>query len=161
MKVLSKRGLLLIITFLGMVFPLAAQTTQLVVTMTDGTEQTFVMNEDDRLYFEDNTNLIIEQNVYKSTTTIALADIRKMTCTETQGTEENAGQSLCIFPNPVHDVLTLRNLAGMQTISIYGIDGRLTKTFEASGEQAIDISELPIGLYFVKTQSNTLKMIKL
>ena len=77
------------------------------------------------------------------------------------GTDENPDLSLSIFPNPVHDVLSFRNLQGKQTISIYAIDGRQMKTIEVSGNQSIDISELPIGLYLVKTQSQTLKMIKL
>ena len=119
------------------------------------------MVDADRLYFEDNTKLVIEQGAYKNTVIIPLADIRKITCSETVNTEENSDLALDIFPNPVHDILTFRNLQGTQTISLYAIDGHLMKTIEVSGNQSIDISELPIGLYLVKTQTQTLKMIKL
>ena len=119
------------------------------------------MTEADRLYFEDNTKLVIEEVATKSTTTIPLADIRKITCEEYVVTEENQDQSLAIFPNPVNDVFMLRNLASTQTVSIYAIDGRLVKSFEATEGQTVSISELPVGLYLVKTQSCTLKMIKL
>ena len=161
MKRIFQRGLLLIAFIFGLFFRMTAQSTQIVVFLNDGTEQTYNMVDADRLYFEDNTKLVIEQGAYKNTVRIPLADIRKITCSETENTEENSGLALDIFPNPVHDMLTFRYLQGKQTISLYAIDGRLMKTFEASGNQSIDISELPIGLYLVKTQTQTLKMIKL
>jgi len=55
----------------------------------------------------------------------------------------------------------LRNLNGEETVRIYALDGRLMKSMEVTSEQHIDISDLPIGLYLVKTEHQTLKMIKL
>ena len=161
MKQLFHRGLLLTAFIFGLFFRMTAQSTQIVVSLNDGTEQNFNLTEADRLYFEDNTKLVIEEIATKNTVTIPLADIRKITCSETVGTTENPDLALGIFPNPVHDVLTFRNLQGKQTISLYALDGRLIKTFEATGNQVIDISDLPFGLYLVKTQTQTLKMIKL
>lgn len=146
---------------MGMAFGMEAQSTQVVVTLNDGTEQNYTMTESDRMYFEDNTILVIEIHEYKNTVKIPLADIRKLTCLETEGTNENEATALSIFPNPVHDALVIRNLQGSQIVSIYALDGRLMKTFTASGEQAIDISDLAMGIYLVKTVSATLKMIKL
>ncbi len=161
MKHIFQRGLLLAAFIFGLFFRMAAQSTQIVVFLNDGAEQTYNMVDADRLYFEDNTKLVIEQGAYKNTVTIPLADIRKITCSETENTTENPDLALSIFPNPVHDVLTFRNLQGKQTISIYALDGRRMKTLEVTGNQSIDISDLPIGLYLVKTQTQTLKMIKL
>ena len=146
---------------MGMAFSMEAQSTQVIVTLNDGTEQSYIMVEADRMYFEDNTILVIEMGEYKNTVKIPLADIRKLTCLETEGTNENEATALSIFPNPVHDALVIRNLQGSQTVSIYALDGRLMKTFAASGEQAIDISDLAMGIYLVRTESATLKMIKL
>ncbi len=161
MKRLINRGLLLLALIMGMAFSMEAQSTQVIVTLNDGTEQSYIMVEADRMYFEDNTILVIEMGEYKNTVKIPLADIRKLTCLETEGTNENEATALSIFPNPVHDALVIRNLQGSQTVSIYALDGRLMKTFAASGEQAIDISDLAMGIYLVKTESATLKMIKL
>lgn len=161
MKRLINRGLLLLALIMGMAFSMEAQSTQVIVTLNDGTEQSYIMVEADRMYFEDNTILVIEMGEYKNTVKIPLADIRKLTCLETEGTNENNATALSIFPNPVHDALVIRNLQGSQTVSIYALDGRLMKTFAASGEQAIDISDLAMGIYLVKTESATLKMIKL
>ena len=161
MKHLIQRGGLLTLVVFGMLFRMSAQSTQLIVTLNDGTEQSYMMTEDDRLYFEDNEKLVIERESDKETTKIPLADIRKLTCSELEGAEENTVAAVAVFPNPVHDVLTLRNLSGKQTVSIYAIDGRLVKSFETDGSQPIDVGGLPFGLYLVKTQSATLKMIKL
>ena len=138
-----------------------AQTIQINVFMNDGTEQIYTLAETDRLYFEDNTKLVVEAVATNSTVVIPLADIRKITCDEYVGTEENHDLGVALFPNPVTDVLMLRNLSGAQNVSIYAIDGRLVKSVEAQSDLPISVGELPVGLYLVKTQSCTLKMIKL
>lgn len=161
MKQLFRRGLLFIMLTIGMVCGMTAQSTQMVVTMNDGSVQTYSMMESGRIYFEDNTYLVIEEGTGKELVRIPMSDIRKITCEEEVGLNENQAAEISIMPNPVHDVLMLHNLEGKQAVSIYAIDGRLMRTFEASGDEAIDVSAFPVGLYLVRTQSSTLKMIKL
>ena len=161
MKRWIKRGLLVAVLIIGTVLQLSAQS-EVTVWMNSGAIQTYYLTENDRMYFEDNEKLVIEIGLYaKETHTIPLDDIRKITCSELDGTVEDSNQPLAIFPNPVHETLTFRNLNSKETIHIYAIDGRLVKTVEAVGNQPIDISDLGIGLFLVKTQSCTLKMIKL
>ena len=161
MKRWIKKGLLLAVLAIGTVLRLSAQS-EVTVWMNDGTAQSYLMNENDRMYFVDNEQLVIETGLYvKEIYTIPLDDIRKITCAELEGTAEEDTQPLAIFPNPVHETLTLRNLNGKETIHIYALDGRLVKSLEVVGDQPVDISDLGIGLYLVKTQSCTLKMIKL
>ena len=161
MKRFLQCGLLLIALTFGFVFQMVAQSAQLVVTLNDGTEQTYYMAENDRLYFEDNAKLVIEIGDYKSTVMIPLDDIRKITCSETEGVSETTGSSTFFFPNPVHNVVVFPNLNDKKTILIYALDGRLIKSIEATGNQIVDISDLPVGLFLVKTESQTFKMIKL
>ena len=164
MKRIFQRGLLLATFILGLVFHLTAQSTQMTVHLNDGTERTYSMSEEDRIYFEDNETLVISiiaNTNAPSTDRINLADIRKITCQEVEGTAENNAQKPVIFPNPVHETLILRNLNSKETIFIYTFDGQLMKSLEVTGNQPIDISDLSMGLYLVKTQSCTLKMIKL
>jgi len=161
MKHLLKHGLLLLVLVMGMCFHGTAQSTQLIVTMNNGTVQTYSMDEDARIYFEDNTFLVIESTVAKDIVRIRMEDIRKITCEETVGQAENLLSEVSIMPNPVHNVMVLRNLDGPQTVSIYAIDGRLIRSFEATGDQPIDVSDMAVGLYLVKTSSCILKMIKL
>ena len=161
MKHIIQRGLLLMAFVFGLFFRMSAQSTQIVVFLNNGSEQTYSLIEADRLYFEDNTKLVIEQISTKSTVIIPLADIRKITCDETVGVSEASDATVSLSPNPAHNAFTLRNLEGKENISIYALDGRLVKSMEVTGNQSIDINDLPIGLYLVKTQSSTLKMIKL
>ena len=164
MKSIFKRGLLLMAFTMGLLFHLSAQSTLMTIQMNDGTERTYSMTENDRVYFEDNEKLVVEIALYgrgETSERFNLADIRKITCAETESVSENSSTSVCLSPNPVHDVVLIRNLKGKETIQIYALDGRLMKSTEASEGQLIDISDLPIGLYLIKTESQTLKMIKL
>lgn len=161
MKHAMQRGLLLAAFIFGLFFRLAAQSTQIIVFLNNGTEQTYNLTEADRLYFEDNTKLVIEQISTKGTVIIPLADIRKITCDETVGVSEASDATVFLAPNPAHNTFTLRNLEGKDNVSIYALDGRMVKSMEVTGGQPVDISNLPIGLYLVKTQSSTFKMIKL
>ena len=160
MKSIFKQGLLLLAFSLGLAFHLAAQSTQMTIHFNDGSERSYYMSESDRVYFEDNETLVVELAPTKSDR-FNLADIRKITCTETEGVSETSNTSVYLSPNPVHDAFILRNLNGKESIHIYALDGRLVKSVEAIGNQPIDISDLSIGLYMVKTQSCTLRMIKL
>ena len=160
MKSIFKRGLLLVAFIIGLAFNLAAQSTQMTIHLNDGTERTYFMNESDRVYFEDNETLVVELAPIKSDR-FNLADIRKITCAETESISETSNASVQLLPNPADDAFLLRNLKEQQTVSIYALDGRIMKSIETAGDQWIDISDLPIGLYLVKTEHQTLKMIKL
>ena len=152
--------MLLLAFILGLAFHLAAQSTQMTIHFNDGTERSYYMSEYDRVYFEDNETLVVELAPTKSDR-FNLADIRKITCAETESVSEVSNASVQLFPNPSHDAFLLRNLNERQTVSIYALDGRIMKSFETTVDQWIDISDLPIGLYLVKTEHQTLKMIKL
>lgn len=161
MKHLFQRGLLLLALTVGLLFHLSAQSTLMTIHMNDGTERNYYMSEDDRVYFEGNDILVVEIAVNAKAERYNLADIRKITCAETVGVSEDTNTSVYLYPNPVHDVVILHNLSGQQAVSIYALDGRMLKSVEAIGGRPIDISDLPIGLYLLKSQSFTLKMIKL
>ena len=160
MKSIFKRGLLLFALFFGLAFHLAAQSTQMTIHFNDGTERSYYMSEYDRVYFEDNETLVVELAPTKSDR-FNLADIRKITCAETESVSEVSNASVQLFPNPSHNAFLIRNLNERQMVSIYALDGRIMKSFETTGDQWIDISDLPIGLFLVKTEHQTLKMIKL
>lgn len=161
MKQIFQHGLLLVALTIGLAFQLAAQSIQMTLYMNDGTERSYDMSEYDHVYFEDNEYLIVEIAAYAKAERFNLAEIRKITCTETEGLSDETSTPLWISPNPVHNSFTLHNLVGQQTISIYALDGRLVKSLEATESRPIDITDLPMGLYLVKTTHQTLKIIKL
>ena len=161
MKRLLKRGLMFLALTFGLVFHLAAQSTLMTIHMNDGTERNYYMLEDDRMYFEDNETLVVDIAINAKSDRFNLADIRKITCSEIEGVSEASSNSVCLSPNPTYDAFMLSNLNGKETIHIYALDGRLLMSTKAVDNQMIDISGLPIGIYLVKTESCTLKMIKL
>lgn len=161
MKHILKCGLLLTALVMGLAFHLTAQSTQMTIYFNDGNEKSYLMTPSDRVYFEDNEILVVETTVTMRSDRYNLADIRKITCAETVGITEDSGDLPSLSPNPAHDAFILNNLDGEETIQIYALDGRLMKTMEVTNDQRIDISDLPIGLYYVKTERQTLKMIKL
>ena len=64
MKHLFQRGLLLVATFFGLAFHLAAQSTLMTIHLNDGTERDYCMSEYDRVYFEGNDFLVFDIDVY-------------------------------------------------------------------------------------------------
>ena len=164
MKHILKRGLLLLAFIIGLAFNLAAQSTQMTIHFNDGSERSYYLSENDRVYFEDNETLVVELAIYGKdvrSDRFNLADIRKITCQETVDTNENLLPDLSIFPNPVHDALMLPNLKGTMQAQLYTLDGKLIKSFEITEGQIVDISDLPIGMYLLNVDSKTLKLMKL
>ena len=51
---------------LGLAFHLAAQSTQMTIHFNDGSERSYYMSENDRVYFEDNETLVVELAPTKS-----------------------------------------------------------------------------------------------
>ena len=164
MRFSLKRGLLFAALLWGLFSPLTAQSTYVHVTifLNDGSEPAYDMQSSSYMYFEDGVTLVITENSDNMTAvSYPLADIRKITCEEMVGTIENTSVDVSIYPNPVHDVLYFRNVTGKHIANIYALDGQLIKSFQITGSQSVDISDLPSGMYLVNLSSSTFKMMKL
>ncbi len=167
MKHILKKTVLLAALVIGMAFPLTAQRTyvHLVITLNDGTEETYDMLNSSYMYFEAGEKLIITESIDGQTMVVyPLANIRKITCHEYEGTEENGPSTgsgaVMLYPNPAYDKVTFCNVEGTQTVKIYALDGRLMKTLQVTGNQTVDIATLPTGLYLVNIGSKTFKLMK-
>ena len=163
MKHILKKVTLLAALVVGIAFPMAAQSTyvHLVITMNDGTEETYDMLYSSYMYFEEGEKLVITESIDGHTmVSYPLSSIRKITCHEVQGTIEDVELSIALYPNPAHDKVTFRNVQGTQTVKIYALDGRLMKTLQITEGQSIDISYLPAGLYLFNVGNHTFKMMK-
>ncbi len=92
------------------------------------------------------------------------SDITKITFNE-EGTAiiENAdSKNANIYPNPVKDNLTINNADSMHgsDIFIYSVTGMLVAKHSQWNGGSIDVSGLNPGVYFVNTNSTTLKFVK-
>lgn len=163
MKLILKKVALLAALVVGIAFPMAAQSTyvHLVITLNDGTEETYDMRSSSYMYFDAGEKLVITEGVDGATlVSYPLSNIRKITCHELEGTDENVDLDMVLYPNPSRDKVTFHNLAGTQTLKIYALDGRLMGMLQISDGQSIDISFLPAGLYLFNVGHHTFKMMK-
>ena len=156
---ISKTITLLLLLLTGFLLHGNAQNVTLVVTTTNGVEQTYHMTEENQLYFDNGESLMIVENA-NSTVTYPLSEIRKIVFTEITGIGENTESELQILPNPSHNHFIVKNLSENSPARIYALDGRLVKEFEASEGKVVDISELSEGMYLLHIHGQTLKLMK-
>jgi len=62
--------------------------------------------------------------------------------------QDSAFKGLTITPNPVDNLLTIKSKTPIKTVTFYQVEGKTLKTIE-SGFEAIDVSFLKAGVYFV------------
>ena len=162
MRHLFFKTLMLSVFLIGIAFQGNSQVTNvsLVVTKIDGTEQTFQLDEESQLYFENGDQLVIK-DVAGNTTSFGLDKIRKIVCSEVAGAQESTASQLQIFPNPTHNSFIVRNLTGTGLARIYSLDGRLVKLFQAYDGMSVDVSDLTNGMYLMNINGQTLKLMKL
>lgn len=75
---------------------------------------------------------------------------------EAKSTQKN----LTLYPNPTNGPLSL-TAENKSEVQVYSIDGKILKTLQVQkGQNEISISELPKGVYFIKTATESAKVIK-
>lgn len=73
---------------------------------------------------------------------------------ETVSTQSVSTHTSKLYPNPVHNRLTIESELNMQLIQIYSINGDLLKTQPTQSKKTtIDVAGLTKGLYFVKIEA--------
>ena len=111
------------------------KSTKIVVNKTDNTSGDFYFSDITKITFNENGTSIIE-SVESS----------------------NAN----IYPNPVKNNLTISNAGKLygSDIYIYSITGILVAKHSQWNGESIDVSSLSPGVYFINTNSTTLKFVK-
>ncbi|WP_160139181.1 T9SS type A sorting domain-containing protein [Chryseobacterium sp. c4a] len=75
---------------------------------------------------------------------------------ETKSTQKN----LTLYPNPTNGPLSLKAENNSEA-QVYSVDGKMLKTVQVQkGLNEISIAELPKGVYFIKTATESTKVIK-
>jgi len=161
MRICFSKLLILCAFLFGTAFFATAQGTSvnLVLTMTNGEEQSFLLSDQSQLSFEGGERLVIIDG--NSTQSFELSQIRKMVCSELTDVDDNTLSKLQLFPNPSHNSFVIKGLQGSRPARIYALDGRLVKSFEAAEGVSVDISELSTGMYLLHINGQTSKLMKL
>ncbi len=137
----------------------AAQVETLVVKLKNGSETAFFLKDKPQVKFE-GTNLKVTSSAGDAT--FALADVLQFTYDkrDTSGINETVTEPTgVIFKD---DVLVVSQLKVNAVVSVYGLDGILVRQWKAphAGTFRLSLSELPSGLYLVKVDNITYKIMK-
>lgn len=66
---------------------------------------------------------------------------------------------ISVSPNPVSDILRIKGANNGEMVEIYGATGNMVKNVQAVNG-SVSVADLPRGLYFVKVNGKTAKIIK-
>ncbi len=157
---MMKRLQLLLLMLLALpIAMLADSQNTLVVKLKNGAETTFFLKDKPNVTFE-GTDLKVVSN--KETVTFALSDVLRFTYVkkDASGIDETV-----VDPTEVSfegGVLVISQLKQGASVDIYSLDGKLVRQLKAyrSGTYRLSLSELPTGLYLVKADNITYKIMK-
>jgi len=63
---------------------------------------------------------------------------------------------ITVFPNPTHDKIKLTATSPINTVRVFGMDGRMLITHDGQHKcESIDLSDLQPGIYIIETQTTT------
>ena len=135
-----------------------AQDVTFYIVKSDGTTTSHAMSTSSKIYYSD-TQLFFDDN--GTTVSYNLSELRKAYFSAPQSTEEIENQQLALYPNPVKDVLNIKNLADNQEVTIYSINGAVIMKTIVSGDAEINVSDLHPGMYVVSAGNLVSKFIKM
>jgi hypothetical protein len=76
------------------------------------------------------------------------------------GIDDASAGALILYPNPVTEGFTFRTGEIVTTVSIYDLSGRLVLSQQPNEKNYINISSLKQGIYLVKSNGHTSKLVK-
>jgi len=77
-----------------------------------------------------------------------------------EGINENCERILTVYPNPASEMLTIINNSSIETkVEIVNMVGQVVKRFEIIDRKELNISDLESGVYFVKMNGSTEKIV--
>lgn len=131
----------------------------LVVKTKNGAETAFILKDKPNVTFEGTDLKVVTE---KETVTFALSDVLRFTYIkkDPSGIDEKA-----VDPTEVgykDGVLVISQLKQGASVDIYSLDGKLLRQLTAhrSGTYRLNLSELPKGVYLVKADNVTYKIMK-
>ena len=154
-----KRFLLLMLLTVSYSAMQADQVQSLIVQLKDGSQTAFFLKDKPQVTF-DGPNLKVTSTA--GDTSFALSDVLRFTYAKKDPTGID---EMVTDPTGVDfqgDVLVISQLKANGDVSVYALDGKLLRELKAShaGTYRLNLSELPTGLYLVKADNVTYKILK-
>lgn len=76
------------------------------------------------------------------------------------GVDDITTEKFSVYPNPANENIRINGIDKETEVSIYNVMGVLVKTVVTNGNDDINVSELPSGLYMARFGENTLRFTK-
>lgn len=136
--------------------------TQITIKLTNEADRLFILSETGKIYFEDNNLFVSEDGITSSQ--ISIPEIKKITFNKDASsiTDNNASQDnkILIYPNPAADYIYVANIESEAQILLFSIEGKLLIKSPIKASEALNISNIPAGIYLIKVNNQTVKLIK-
>lgn len=133
---------------------------EVTVIENNGTVSTIMVSDLGKIYFSEERMYIDAGE--GTVSDFAVLDIRKMTFNTVTGIA-NYGKNanILLYPNPASDFFKIAT-DEVQTmhVQLYSLTGQLLTDTYCQANEAVNISELQSGIYFVKVNGVTFKLIK-
>ena len=149
------------ITFLCFFYKATGQN-DLIIHLSNDTNNGITLTDIDKITFSDGNMIVSKIDV--SFESVLLSNVRKITFGTTSGTNPIIYDkfSTCFFPNPSTNYITIRNpLQVSLNFCITTLEGRKIFQKQVTTEfETIDISKLSKGVYLLRMNDVTQKLIK-
>ena len=155
-----KRKIFTVLLLLSSLMAMADEPkSRLVVWAKDGTKTYFDLAENPKTTFNDNDLVITSESMSIS---YPLDQVLRYTYELSTTGIENISQEKAVRISRRSDALTLENLKPGTTVSLYTVDGKLVMAHAAGNSRSVTISlsDRPSGVYIVKANDVTCKMLK-
>ncbi len=152
-----KVGAVAIMLFLGC----AASATNVVsvIRKSTGGISFFELDDSGKLYFSDE-DLMIQTSASSSPKSVALSDIVKVTFKEETSVNDVLADGQSIYPNPTSDYVYISYVKEGAKVDVYAWNGMLLKSEAYSQMNGVSLVELPVGMYVVRVDGRSFKIVK-
>ena len=163
---IMKKGLLCALTSLLLLLGGQAASAQSTVsiTKTNGTVSRYTVQSTGSISFAGDY-VVIKESSTSSAQSIPMSAIRNMKFSDSSNGIEDAisGQqpAVSLYPNPAQNYCVVRGTDGEQmNVTVYSMTGAKMIDTTVENEGRIDISPLTTGVYMVKINNHTTKLVK-
>lgn len=158
-----KKNFYMLFLIMGCLIP-PATSQSMVVKTADGSETTEPLASIQKFSFSGENLLVLIKG--GNLDTYGLSGLSKIYFTGIQHVTETTSITgsvrLVVYPNPATDELTIRNLPeGIYFVTIHRLDGTIALQATVSSNEALQVGDLPKGMYFLKISGQAVKFIKL
>lgn len=136
----------------------------LVVQPKTGSQNTFALNDIQKITFSSGTMSLIKTDATQSDYTISEVQKLWFAMVNTTAISEvtSASSNLAVYPNPTADVLFIKGAAASSQAKVYNLSGialSVPSTHLADGLQ-LNVSALPQGVYLIQIDGEIIKFQK-